>query len=83
VARFSGHPLRVIKNKWAEKIKKLEEKNPFPEELKTERFAGSSVKIDNVDNIPLLCGLSAAGIFEVKTCQRIIDDILREIKKHE
>lgn len=79
VARFSGHPLRVIKNKWSENIKKLEGKNPFPEELDTSRYAGSNVNIENIDNIPLLCGFSAGGIHEIKSCQEIVEDISRAI----
>ena len=83
VARFTGHPVRVIKNELAEKILKLEEKNPFPEEVKAERFAGSKVAAGNVDDAPLLCGLCAAGISEIKTCEEIIQEIVNELKKHE
>lgn len=40
VLRFTGHPIRVIKNKWAEEMLKLEEKGAFPEEIKAEMIAG-------------------------------------------
>ncbi|MCK4474033.1 nitronate monooxygenase [Candidatus Parcubacteria bacterium] len=83
VARFTGHPVRVIKNELAEKILKLEEKNPFPEEVKAERFAGSKIAAGNIDDAPLLCGLCAAGISEIKTCEEIIQEIVNELKKHE
>ena len=83
VARFTGHPVRVIKNELAEKILKLEEKNPFPEEVKAERFAGSKIAAGNVDDAPLLCGLCAAGISEIKTCEEIVQEIVNELKKHE
>lgn len=80
VARFTGHPVRVIENELAKKIKELEEKNPFPEEVKADRFAGSKVAAGNVEQVPLLCGLCAGGIGEIKSCQEIIDEIAEEIR---
>jgi len=76
VARFTGHPVRVIKNKLAEEILKMEEKNAFPEEIKADRFAGSKIVTGNIEEAPLLCGLCAAGISEVKSCKEIIEEIL-------
>ncbi|MDI6591467.1 MAG: nitronate monooxygenase [Patescibacteria group bacterium] len=76
VLRFTGHPLRVIKNKWSEEMKKLEEKGAFPEEIKAEKIAGSLAGRD-IENIPLLAGLSAAGISEIKNCQEIIEEIAK------
>jgi len=72
--KFTGHPIRVIKNKWSEEMKKLEEKGAFPEEIKAEKIAGSLGGKD-VESIPLLAGLSAAGISEIKSCQEIIDEL--------
>jgi len=81
VLNFTGHPIRVIKNKWSEKMKKLEERGAFPEEIRAEMIAGVSPKNPDVENIPLLAGLSAAGIFEIKSCKEIIDEIVREFEK--
>lgn len=75
VLRFAGHPLRVIKNKWAEEMKKLEEKGAFPEEIKAERIVSSLGSL-NIDTLPLMAGISAAGISEIKTCQEIIEEII-------
>ena len=72
--KFTGHPIRVIKNKWSEEMEKLEEKGAFPEEIKAEKIAGSLGGKD-VESIPLLAGLSAAGISEIKSCQEIIDEL--------
>ena len=77
--RFTGHPIRVIKNKWSEEMKKLEEKGAFPEEIKAERIAGS-LGGKEVDRMPLLAGLSAAGISEIKSCSEIIEEIVKELK---
>ena len=81
VARFTGHPVRVIENELAKKIKELEEKNPFPEEVKADRFAGSKVAVGNIEQVPLLCGLCAGGIREIKSCQEIIEEIMKEVEK--
>jgi len=87
VLRFTGHPLRVIKNKWSEDCKKLEEKGAFPEEIKAEKIAGSlggpaRGGYPDIENIPLLAGLAAAGISEIKSCQEIIEEIIEEIKNY-
>jgi enoyl-[acyl-carrier protein] reductase II len=76
--KFTGHPIRVIKNDWSEEMKKLEERGAFPEEIKAEKIAGS-LGGKEVEEIPLLAGLSAAGISEIKSCQEIIDEIAKEI----
>jgi len=73
----TGHPIRVIKNNWSEKIKKIEDKI-FPEEIRAEKIAGS-LGGQNVDDIPLLAGLSAAGISDIKTCKEIIEEIVAEL----
>jgi hypothetical protein len=54
----------------------LEEKGAFPEEIKAERIAGANLLSGEVENIPLLAGLSAASIFEIKSCQEIIEEII-------
>ncbi|OQX00746.1 hypothetical protein BWK69_00835 [Candidatus Parcubacteria bacterium A4] len=81
VARFTGHPLRMLKNALTEKVKELEGKNPFPEEIKAEKYAGSRAETGNIDQSPLLCGICAGGIREIKTCQQIIDDIVKEMEE--
>ncbi len=83
IFRFTGHPLRVIKNQFSEEMKKLEERGAFPEEIKAEKIAGANPVSGDVENIPLLAGLSAAGISEVKSCQEIIDEIVKEIENYE
>ena len=78
VLRWTSHPIRVIKNKWSEEMKKLEEKGAFLEEIKAEMIAGS-LGGENVEDLPLLAGLSAAGISEIKSCQEIIEEIVKYI----
>ena len=87
VLGWTSHPLRVIKNKWSEDCKKLEEKGAFPEEIKAEKIAGSlggpaRGGYPDIENIPLLAGLAAAGISEIKSCQEIIEEIIEEIKNY-
>ena len=83
VARFTGHPVRVIQNELAKRILKLEEKNPFPEEIRAEKIAGSRVPSGNIEEAPLLCGLCAGEIFEIKSCKEIIEKIIEELKNYE
>ena len=80
VARFTGHPVRMIKNKFVEAVRKIEEKNPFPEEIKSERFAGNKGGA-NADLSALLCGTCAGGIRDIKTCQEIIEEIISGAKQ--
>jgi len=75
----TGHPIRVIKNAWSEKIKKIEDKI-FPEEIKAEKIAGS-LGGEEAENIPLLAGLSAAGISEIKSVKEIVEEIAKELEK--
>jgi enoyl-[acyl-carrier protein] reductase II len=79
LGRFTGHPIRVIKNKVYENMKKLEEKNPFPEEINMARFAGA--KGGNIDLAILLCGLCAGGINEIKSCREIMEEIINDAQK--
>ena len=75
---FTGHPIRVIKNEFSEKMKELEEREAFPEEIKAEKIAGSLGGKD-VENIPLMAGLSAAGISDIKSCREIIEGVAKEL----
>jgi enoyl-[acyl-carrier protein] reductase II len=79
ILSFTGHPIRVIKNKFSEEMKKLEERGAFPEEIKAEKIAGSLFGKD-VEKIPLMAGLSAAGISEIKSCKEIIEEIVSYLK---
>ncbi len=80
IGRFTGHPIRAIKNKLTENLKKMEEKNPFPEEINSERFAGSK-GMANIDLIPLLSGISAGGINDLKSTAEIIEEMVIEAEK--
>lgn len=79
ILRFTGHPIRVIKNKWAEEMLKLEEKGAFPEEIRAEMIAGFNPKNSDVENIPLMAGICAGAISEIKSCQEIIEEIVKEL----
>jgi enoyl-[acyl-carrier protein] reductase II len=75
VARLIGHPVRMIKNKFAETMREIEKKNQFPEKIKSDRIAGN-LGGANADLSALLCGISAGGISEIKTCREIIEEIV-------
>lgn len=79
IGRFTGHPIRAIKNRLTDNLKKMEDKNPFPEEINSERFAGSKGTA-NIDLIPLLSGIAAGGIKETMNCKEIIEEIANDAK---
>jgi enoyl-[acyl-carrier protein] reductase II len=79
VARFTGHPVRMIKNRFVESVRKIEEKNPFPEEIKSERFAGNKGGA-NADLSALLCGICAGSIKNIKPCREIIEEIVNDAR---
>ena len=81
VAEFTGHPVRVIENELAEKVKKLEEKNPFPEEVRADAYSSSKLLNADVNQAPLLCGLCAGDITEIKTCKEIIEQTMEDAHK--
>ncbi len=81
VARFTGHPVRAIENELTKRVQKLEEKNPFPEELSADKFSSSKIANGNISQAPLLCGLCAGGISEIKSCKEIIEGIIKDSTK--
>lgn len=81
VLRFTGHPLRVIKNQLATQWQKMEEKGAFPEEIKAEKIAGGRITSGDLEKVPLLAGFSAGGIKDIKSCKEIIEQIIKEVKE--
>lgn len=75
IARSTKHPLRLIKNKFADRIDKIESEKI---NLKTDRFSGAMVANGNTDISPLLCGICAGNIRQIKTCAAIIKEIADE-----
>jgi enoyl-[acyl-carrier protein] reductase II len=81
VAEFTGHPVRLIKNELAERVKKLEQKNPFPEEVRANAYSSSKLLNVDINQAPLLCGLCAGDITEIKTCKEIIEQTMEDAQK--
>jgi enoyl-[acyl-carrier protein] reductase II len=81
--RFAGHPLRMIKNQLSEEWKKMEERGAFPEEVKAERIVSSKIVAADIEKIPLLAGICAGAISEIKTCKEIVEEIGEAINKLE
>jgi len=79
VARSTKHPLRLIKNKFADRIDKIESEKI---DLKTDRFSGAMVINGNTDMSPLLCGICAGSIRQIKTCDEIIKEIVGESNRN-
>jgi len=79
--RFAGHPLRMIKNQLSEEWKKMEERGAFPEEVKAEKIVSSKIVAADIEKIPLLAGICAGAISEIKTCKEIVEEIGETINK--
>jgi len=81
VAEFTGRPVRLIKNELTEKVRKLEEKNPFPEEVRANAYSSSKLLNTDISQAPLLAGLCAGDIKEIKTCKQIIEETMQDAEK--
>jgi len=81
VAEFTGRPVRLIKNELTEKVKKLEEKNPFPEEVRANAYSSSKLLNTDINQAPLLAGLCAGDIKEIKTCKQIIEETMQSAEE--
>ncbi|MEG0249481.1 MAG: enoyl-[acyl-carrier-protein] reductase FabK [Peptostreptococcus sp.] len=75
----TGHPVRVLKNKFAKNFRKLEEKNASIEEL--EKFGSGSLRsavVDgDVENGSVMAGQIAGLINKKESCREIIDDLMK------
>lgn len=76
--RSTGHPIRVLKNKFAKDYLELEKKGSSLEELG--KWSAGRLKVSVVDGDiekgSLMAGQISGLIEEVKTCQDIISDIV-------
>lgn len=76
----TGHPVRVIKNKFAKKYKALEKSNATVEELES-LGAGAlrrAVVEGDVDHGSVMAGQSAGLVKKKQTSKEIIDELIRE-----
>ncbi len=75
----TGHPVRVIKNKFAKKFKKMEEEGASKEAL--EKFSSGSLRravVDgDIDNGSIMAGQVAGLLKKEESSKEIIDDIIK------
>lgn len=81
--RSTGHPVRVIKNKLAKKIEKLEKRNASKDEI--ENLAIGTLKkaaIDgDINQGSVMAGQISGLIYDIKSCDEIIKGIVKEALK--
>ena len=77
ILSFTGHPLRVIKNKLSEKLLAMEKEGAFPEEVRAQNLISISENA-NPDYAPLMAGISAGGIDKIKSVKEVIEEIMKE-----
>lgn len=78
--RSTGHPVRVIKNKFTKKFASMEKENISAEKLE-EFGAGALEKAaieGDVDNGTIMAGQISSLICDIKPCKQVIEDIIDE-----
>ena len=78
--RFTGHPCRSVKTKFAKELLNHERNGGSPEEFE-ERTLGSlrkAVQDGNKDEGSFLCGAIAGMVNEVKPCREIIEEMFAQ-----
>lgn len=81
-ARSTGHPVRVLKNKLAKEFLQLEKEGIAAEELEklgTGKLRMAVVEGD-IENGSVMAGQIAAMVKEIKTCDEIINEIIKDAK---
>lgn len=78
--RTTGHPVRVIKNKFTKDFLDLEKNNTPPEELEREGSGRLRLAVvdGDVDNGSIMSGQIAGMINDIKPCKDILEDIINE-----
>lgn len=81
--RFTGHPCRSVKTKYAKSLLTFEKEGGTPEEF--EKMTVGSLRkaaVDgNIDEGSFLCGAIAGMVNEIKPCKEIIETIAKEAEK--
>lgn len=81
-ARVSGHPVRVLKNKFAKELMKLEEEGITKKEL--EEIGAGKLRLaavdGDVDNGSVMAGQIAGMIKDIKPCKELIEGIISDAK---
>ena len=78
--RSTGHPARVIKNKFTRRFLKMEKDNISAEELVQEgEGALQKAAIEgDIDNGTIMAGQISSLICDIKSCKNVIEDIISE-----
>ena len=81
--RTTGHPVRVLKNKFTKKFQNMEKENMTPEQL--EDFGSGALEraaIDgDVQEGTIMAGQISSLICDIKSCKNVIEDIIEEAEK--
>ena len=79
--RFTGHPVRSLKNKFISKIKEFEKVDNLEE---FEKFAVGSLRRaaieGDVENGSVMAGQIAGLINDIKSCEEIIKDLFKDLE---
>ncbi|MGN0605583.1 MAG: enoyl-[acyl-carrier-protein] reductase FabK [Oscillospiraceae bacterium] len=81
--RFTGHPCRSIKTKFAKELLNHEKNGGTPEEFEQKTLGSlrKAVQDGNTDEGSFLCGAIAGLVNEVRPCSQIIEEIFEQAEK--
>lgn len=79
-ARSTGHPVRVLKNKFTKEFLKLEKARVSPEEIENLGVGKLRLAVvdGDVENGSVMAGQIAAMVRNIKPCKDIIDEIVNQ-----
>jgi enoyl-[acyl-carrier protein] reductase II len=81
--RFTGHPCRSVKTRFAKELLNHEKNGGSPEEFEQKTLGSlrKAVQDGNIQEGSFLCGAIAGMINEVKPCREIIEEMFAQAEK--
>ncbi len=81
--RTTGHPVRVLKNKFTKQFQLMEKENATPEEL--EEFGAGALERaaigGDIQSGTIMAGQISSLICDIKPCKNVIEDIISEAEE--
>lgn len=81
--RFTGHPCRSVKTRFAKELLSHEKNGGSPEEFEQKTLGSlrKAVQDGNIEEGSFLCGAIAGMVNEIKPCREIIEEMFAQAEK--
>lgn len=81
--RFTGHPCRSVKTRFAKELLNHEKNGGSPEEFEQKTLGSlrKAVQDGNIEEGSFLCGAIAGMVNEIKPCREIIEEMFAQAEK--